>query len=746
MGSSGSSHHQCPSSSNGLSPDVGRAWTHSFPRKLMRHHSQPPGHRGGVYPEPPNQQSRLRNATGINGGSVIHNGGPMGQQQQRPPGSLTLPHDLNKVYTIVLNSTNLFCVVLNLLVFPHNNFSQGGFRNRSTSASNLVMPRARSSDPRHYSNYQNGNVRYLDNNGQQHVQDMKRFGSEPDLRHSPRDHHHHQQQQRHNNSNSSNNYHHPHESRYKSKKKYKAPAPPMNLVDGSSPDSYKWEMNGHEQQHHYSDEVMNNHHPPPRKSRLFKTRAETKRTSSQQQQQVSWTSPGGGGGWHEHHAENNEKRWRVNGRASKENCRPVAWPGQNHHQQSAERDRWSSKEGSGGDATRRAKMMFDGKNTLQRSMSSPEFQAELMQVARKVRNKLNYNSNSNNNSSNKRVAPVGEAVSSAGERKQGVMLENNKAQQREEPEIDRNRKINRSSHAAASPDERGGAHQSCEEQQQQPRRQWPGKDHLHHMLEERRVEGKTTPNQEEQQQLSRRFKERPVDFRMASYEDNARNMDCGSGKDDRHQIKEEQQQLPAMRRRARDSSRATSHGHADGAAANDKQLSDLPREDRLSRRNLKEEDAGMGPRRIIINNGGARAGGRKQGDIIITGDARVAGVLAAENGGAAINAINGIGGSGCVNGIGRDATMDFRGQGSGRESTPEMLRKADKEQLHQQQPRRKAADCKEDSATRVSNNNDKRWHDTAGKILESKELSLLPNEKLNRKSDYHESCDKDWEM
>lgn len=540
------------------------------------------------------------------------------------------------------------------------------------------MPRARSSDPRHYSNYQNGNVRYLDNGnvngGVHHHQDMKRFGSEPDLRHSPRDHH--QRVPIADNHRHHGNYHaHERESRYKSKKKYKAPAPPMNLVDGSSPDSYKWELNGHH--HDYTGEDVN---PPPRKSRLFKTRAETKRTSQQQQQQqVSWISSPGQ--WTVHEQGDNEKRWR-HGRASKEN-RPMMW------RELEQRDRWSK------DDPRRAKIMFDGKNTLQRSMSSPEFQAELMQVARKVRNKLNYS----NNGSNKRVAPVGEAnvpMAASSERVKNA----DKGAQREEPEIDRNRKINRSSAELER-----GAQSNGEEQP--PRRQW-SKDH---QMEERRVEGKTTPNQEERMRLKER-----VDFRMASYDERK------GSKDDRQTIKEDE-----PRRRARD--KAASQGDA---AANDKQLLEqsAPREDGLSsRRNLKEED---GPRRV---NNGAR-GGRKQGDVTAEG----------RNGTESAGLVNGIG-SGHQQLNGRDS-MDYRGQGSGRESTPEVLRKADREQACNEARRRKG-DFKGDSAkTTTTRVNDKRWHDTtAGKMHENKELTLLPNEKkLNRKSDYHESCDNDWEM
>lgn len=120
--------------------------------------------------------------------------------------------------------------------------------------------------------------------------------------------------------------------------------------------------------------------PPPRRSRLFKTRAETKRA------QVNWHSSSSSSQLHvTERCENsnggleNERHWRgEDGRvANKENR--LAWRDQNGH---LHQDRWCR------DGQRHSRI-FDGKNTLQRSMSSPEFQAELMHVARKVRNKLN---------------------------------------------------------------------------------------------------------------------------------------------------------------------------------------------------------------------------------------------------------------------------------------------------------------------------------------------------------------------
>lgn len=132
--------------------------------------------------------------------------------------------------------------------------------------------------------------------------------------------------------------------------------------------------------------------PPPRRSRLFKTRAETKRaqvnwlssSSSSQTHAIAERCENGGSGLE------NERRWRgEDGRAANKENR-LAWRDQNNH---LHQDRWCRDEHS-------RSRIFDGKNTLQRSMSSPEFQAELMQVARKVRNKLNCGGRSSVESAN----------------------------------------------------------------------------------------------------------------------------------------------------------------------------------------------------------------------------------------------------------------------------------------------------------------------------------------------------------
>ncbi|XP_014485332.1 PREDICTED: uncharacterized protein LOC106749893 isoform X2 [Dinoponera quadriceps] len=342
MGNNSSSSHQyC--ASNGPSHEIGRGWTQSFPRELARHHPQQPGHK--VLPEPPNQRLRA-----TNNGSIIHNGGTI--SGRRPP-ALTLPHDLNK---------------------------QGIFRSRSTSASNIGASRGRRLEQHRCCHHRNESC-CMENE----MQELKRFGSEPDLRYSPMEREarcngkQHAMEHRHCGSG-----HYPErdsrerESRYKGKKKYKAPAPPSNgLVDGSSPDSYSQDRPAGCRA---EEEVQPQ---PPRRSRLFKTRAETKRA------QVNWLSTSSSQANVQANCENlngpeHDRRWRGgedprNGAGNKENR--LAWRGHQqsgHHQQ----ERWCREE-------QRRTRLLDGKNTLQRSMSSPEFQAELMQVARKVRNKLN---------------------------------------------------------------------------------------------------------------------------------------------------------------------------------------------------------------------------------------------------------------------------------------------------------------------------------------------------------------------
>ncbi|XP_063990988.1 uncharacterized protein LOC135169693 isoform X3 [Diachasmimorpha longicaudata] len=323
MGNS-SSHQHCPT--NLASQEMGRGWTQSFPRELTRHHSQPPGHK--VLPEPPNQRLRA-----TNNGNIIHNGGTI---SGRRPSALTLPHDLNK---------------------------QEAYRSRSAST---MAPRGRDHGNQHNcsGHYRpcNGNCRGAE------MMEIKRFGSEPDLRYSPTEPRR-QAETRH------SGYYPERESRYRGKKKYKAPAPPTN-GDGSSPDSYKWEIIGRERENMRQEDDPSVQ-PPPRRSRLFKTRAETKRQLSNWQSQTETNDS----------LLDSERRWRSGDKRGGKEDRSIL-------REYQEQDRWSR------DERKRAKK-FDGKNTLQRSLSSPEFQAELMQVARKVRNKLGYN---------KRVGPVGAAT------------------------------------------------------------------------------------------------------------------------------------------------------------------------------------------------------------------------------------------------------------------------------------------------------------------------------------------------
>ncbi|XP_044001060.1 putative uncharacterized protein DDB_G0282133 isoform X1 [Aphidius gifuensis] len=366
MGNNNSSSHQHAVSQH----DMGRGWTQSFPRELTRHQNytqQSPGHK--VLPEPPNHRLRA-----TNNGSIIHNGGTI---SGRKLAALTLPHDLNK---------------------------QGNYRSRSTSASNIGVSSSsrctsRIDNNNNNQNYCNGNYRSCNcNYHKNEMMEIKKFGSEPDLRYSP------SEPQRHSDTRNSG-YYPERESRYRGKKKYKAPPPPSPAAviingDGSSPDSYKWEICGQEQRENCHDDDNIHVQPPPRKSRLFKTRAETKRQANNNNNNNNCNINNN----NNNNSKNNnnssqqesdnildrERRWRSENRVSSGKENRQVWREYN------DQDRWSKNE--------KAKLKkFDGKNTLQRSLSSPEFQAELIQVAKKVRNKINYN--------DKRIGPIG-AVSS----------------------------------------------------------------------------------------------------------------------------------------------------------------------------------------------------------------------------------------------------------------------------------------------------------------------------------------------
>lgn len=405
MGNNNSSSQQHAVSQH----DMGRGWTQSFPRELTRHQNytqQSPGHK--VLPEPPNHRLRA-----TNNGSIIHNGGTI---SGRKLAALTLPHDLNKVYKhkfpYILDLSCCGRINNNLYLYL---LQQGNYRSRSTSASNIGVSSSsrctsRIDNNNNNQNYCNGNYRSCNcNYHRNEMMEIKKFGSEPDLRYSP------SEPQRHSDTRNSG-YYPERESRYRGKKKYKAPPPPSPAVingDGSSPDSYKWEICGQEQRENCHDGDDNIHvQPPPRKSRLFKTRAETKRQANNNSNNNSnnnnyYNNNSCNINNNKNNKNNNknnnnssqqesnnildrERRWRSENRVSSGKENRQVWREYN------DQDRWSKSE--------KAKLKkFDGKNTLQRSLSSPEFQAELIQVAKKVRNKINYNG--------KRIGPIG-AVSS----------------------------------------------------------------------------------------------------------------------------------------------------------------------------------------------------------------------------------------------------------------------------------------------------------------------------------------------
>lgn len=279
----------------------------------------------------------------------------MHRQHLQSPGHKVLPEPPNQR----LRATNNGSIIHNggtisgrrpsTLTLPHDLNKQAAYRTRSASASNFGQPRAQNGDSQYY-HYQHGDPR------DREITEFKRFGSEPDLRYSPTEQGKYDRNQGYPERDAKER-----DSKYnKGKKKYKAPPPPNG--DGSSPDSYNWSASHDRELMRPSEDIR----PPPRKSRLFKTRAETKKA------QANWIS------FQEREAEG--KRWAEE-QHGKEN---LVWRQQ--------QERWDKEEKRG--------KIFDGKNTLQRSLSSPEFQAELMQAARKVRSKMNY----------QREGPVGEAT------------------------------------------------------------------------------------------------------------------------------------------------------------------------------------------------------------------------------------------------------------------------------------------------------------------------------------------------
>lgn len=162
----------------------------------------------------------------------------------------------------------------------------------------------------------------------------------------------------------------------RSRKKYKAPAPPPGTVgvspalvcravvgfagnesnrvlidvlqvDSSSPDSYQWERTERGERGEGSDPRM-----PTRRNRLFKTRAETKR-----------------------------------GAAAPPTGPPTGPTGAPLPHRGRSRDRALPSESPSGSPTSRRRHPGNPP-ALQRSLSTPEFQVELLEVARRLRNAL----------------------------------------------------------------------------------------------------------------------------------------------------------------------------------------------------------------------------------------------------------------------------------------------------------------------------------------------------------------------
>ncbi|XP_076666896.1 uncharacterized protein LOC143368250 isoform X3 [Andrena cerasifolii] len=352
MGNNGSSsrdQQQAASMcSNGLlMSETSRGWSQSFPRELARHRSQPTAARK-VLPEPPNQRLRA-----TDNGCIIHNGGTI---SGRRPSTFASPRDLDKQHDGV-----------------------APFRGRSITMSNVAESRPRRTAERHCCRYQVDSGR---TEATSPPSDLKRFGSEPDLRYSPDAGSSIQDRSSlgkpsDREDERSTSYRRTDreakdraESRYKARKKYKAPAPPR-LLDSDN------HLSSVEPRFRVEREVQ----PPPRKSRLFKTRAETKKA------QVSWQLSGCNRSFDcdRERIPNDPMDVEQQGeRVSDRRCRT-----RNHFDKDTTSNEWQER-----DPVRRPNQhrqhtrLLDGKNTLQRSLSSPEFQAELIQVARKVRDKL----------------------------------------------------------------------------------------------------------------------------------------------------------------------------------------------------------------------------------------------------------------------------------------------------------------------------------------------------------------------
>ncbi|XP_076547238.1 uncharacterized protein LOC143305915 isoform X1 [Osmia lignaria lignaria] len=348
MGNNGSSSREQQAASvcsNGLvtTSEASRGWSQSFPRELARHHhrSQAPPVVAArmVLPEPPNQRLRA-----TDNGSIIQNGGTI--SGRRAP-TFSSSRDFAK--------------------------RNEPFRERSISACQPAEGRSRRID-RHCCRYR------TEQNRAEATSNLKRFDSEPDLRYSPDACSSIQDRSsigrssdREDGARTSNGQRaqlreskERLEGRYKARKKYKAPAPPSN---GDLADESLSTLGGGGDGETRCRLEQQQLQPPPRRSRLFKTRAETKKA------QVTWQLSSGG-------------LARSFDRARESASRTTE---QNTDQRSAS-NRWNASSTNRfneqtSDHRNRCKLT-DGKNTLQRSMSSPEFQAELIQVARRVRDKL----------------------------------------------------------------------------------------------------------------------------------------------------------------------------------------------------------------------------------------------------------------------------------------------------------------------------------------------------------------------
>ncbi|XP_044731263.1 uncharacterized protein LOC123294216 isoform X2 [Chrysoperla carnea] len=215
----------------------------------------------------------------------------------------------------------------------------------------------------------------------QFAMQAKRFGSEPDLR-IPNT----------NNHSASNIEGFGAKSRIsRGRKKYKAPAPPLvgSTGEGSSPDSYHWELT--------SGGDTSDSAAPQRKLRLFKTRAETHRHSMQLNGRTS----------NEYKEDIREKSHlpiiRTNGH---NNSNDVIFDSRNSHirnrnsldlEKREERYTRSSEryedKNDGGVLIRSRDREVDVRKShrnsappvMHRSLSSPEFQAELRAVTQKLR-------------------------------------------------------------------------------------------------------------------------------------------------------------------------------------------------------------------------------------------------------------------------------------------------------------------------------------------------------------------------